>query len=225
MHLTSELMGHVWEALKCPNANHVVQKCISTIRPEAAQFIIEELIHHGPGGAAQAARHRFGCRIIERLLEHCSAEQMSPLVEALLADVVALSSHMYGNFVVQHLLEHCDSDVVARIVSALVKHMTTFAADGYAGSVMGKALRQSATPENLPLVKALLKDPERLTVMACSRWGHLAVKQAMQLADAPMRRQAGTELKRRLGRYRSSRYGRLVANFINEQQSSAICVN
>jgi pumilio RNA-binding family len=218
MALTAELKGHVWEALKCQNANHVMQKCISVIRPLSAQFVIDELMARGPGGAAQAARHRFGCRIIERLLEHCSLEQVSPLVQDLLTDAVAMSTHIYGNYVVSHLLEHCGPEVVLQITASLQKHVSTMPADGYAGTVIGKALSHASKESARSLALSVLQDPERLTVMACSRWGHQAVKQALQLADAPERQKACAELSWRSNRLRSSRYGRLVATFAAEQQ-------
>jgi len=215
--LTSELKGHVWEALKCQHANHVIQKCVSTIPPLAAQFVIDELLQCVPGGVAQAARHRFGCRIIERLLEHCSAKQVSPMVEEFLADAVALSSHTYGNYVMQHLLEHCGADVVSRITYILNKHLDTMATDGFSGAVIGKALSLAADEGAHTLAAALLRDSERLACMARSRWGHLAVKQALQLADGPTRHQACTELLWYWDWLRSDRYGRAITNYVGEQ--------
>jgi len=211
MALTAELRGHVWEALKCPNANFVIQKCISIITPVDAQFVIDELMHR-PGSVAQAARHRFGCRIIERLLEHCSVEQVSPLVEELLADTAALSSHVYGNYVVQHLLQHCAPDVVTRIAFILEQNVHALAGDGYAGSVIGTALTHAGVEESQSLARLLLKYPEQLASMACSRWGHLAVKAALKLAPLPEGQKACAELMWRSNWLRSNRYGRLVAN-------------
>merc|ERR1719247_1621296 len=62
--LASEMRGRVWEALRCPNANFVLQKCIGVLRPQASQFIIDELRDKG---SSKAARHRFGCRVLQRL--------------------------------------------------------------------------------------------------------------------------------------------------------------
>ena len=70
-----------------------------------------------------------GCRVLERLLEHCPTEQTAPLVEEapgcvalrgiawldgvappcprqVLAGAPQLCRHTFGNFVVQHVLEH-----------------------------------------------------------------------------------------------------------------------
>merc|ERR1719162_532193 len=103
--LAKELHGHVWEAIKCPNANHVLQKCIVNMRPQTSQFIIDEIMEM-PGGVVKVARHTYGCRIAQRLLEHSPSTQVKELVENLLEHTVELSMHSFGNFVMQHLLEH-----------------------------------------------------------------------------------------------------------------------
>lgn len=222
MALAAELKGHVWQALKCGNANHVLQKCITTMKPASVQFIIDELTHNGTGGAAHAARHRFGCRIIERLLEHCSEEQMAVMVNELLAEGAMLSTHIYGYYVMQHLLEHLGAEVAMQISAGLEENLSNMAPDGYAGAVIGTALSKADNAGAYSLAQALLKDPERSAMMACSRWGHTAVKHALQIVDVPTQEKACTELMWYSGRLRSNRYGRLVAGVIAQQQNVQI---
>eukprot|EP00406_Dinophysis_acuminata_P033195 CAMPEP_0179362814 /NCGR_PEP_ID=MMETSP0797-20121207/81202_1 /TAXON_ID=47934 /ORGANISM="Dinophysis acuminata, Strain DAEP01" /LENGTH=321 /DNA_ID=CAMNT_0021078243 /DNA_START=1 /DNA_END=963 /DNA_ORIENTATION=+ len=59
--LAGALKGHVWEALKSPHANHVLQRCIAVLPPGQIDFILNEL----QGRAVDAARHHFGCRILQ----------------------------------------------------------------------------------------------------------------------------------------------------------------
>lgn len=214
--LASELVGHVWEALKCMHANHVVQKCITTIRPQAAQFVIDELSHHGPKGILQAARHRFGCRILQRLLEHCTEEQMYQIIEVLLNDAVELSSHAYGHYVMQHIFEQCGSDVVSRLASILQQSLTNMDADGFVGSVIGKAFTHINNEACVSLASSLLQEHARVLVMACSRWGYLAVKTALQLVADAEQEKACSELASCSTKLRATRYGRLVATFVTE---------
>lgn len=219
--LASELVGHVWEALKCMNANHVLQKCITVLRPDVAQFVIDELTQHGGKGVVQAAKHRFGCRVLQRLLEHCSQEQISPMVEVLLNDAVDLSSHTYGHYVMMHLFEQCDQDVVSRLASTLQQHLPNMTADGYIGAVIGKALNHTNTKACVSLAAGLLQEHAHVVVMACSRWGYAAVKQALVLVSASEQDKACKELAHCSPKLRSSRYGRLVATFVVELQAKA----
>ena len=99
------LKSHVWDCIGCRNANHVLQKTIIVLRPNHVQFVIDEIMEH-PNGPLLAARHKYGCRIMERLIEHCPSFRLQPLVEELLKDLLRLSIHKFGNFVVQHIMEH-----------------------------------------------------------------------------------------------------------------------
>jgi mRNA-binding protein PUF3 len=219
--LASELVGHVWEALKCMNANHVLQKCITTIRPSTAQFVIDELSQHGPKGVVQAAKHRFGCRVLQRLLEQCMEEQMSSMVEVLLNDAVDLASHTYGHYVMMHIFEQGGQDVVSRLASTLQQHLPDMVADGYIGAVIGKALNHTNNEACVSLAAGLLQEHAHMVSMACSRWGYVAIKQALQLVSTFEQDKACNEIAYCSSKLRSSRYGRLVATFVMELQAKA----
>eukprot|EP00438_Fugacium_kawagutii_P029241 Skav229576 [mRNA] locus=scaffold568:769569:775299:+ [translate_table: standard] len=117
--LAQELRGHVKEAASSPHANYVLQKApgraggagggaghvITQLRPHASTFIAEELLDSG----ARFARHRFGCRILCRLLEHCTTESSTQrLISRILEDpseALELCRHNFGHHVVQLVLE------------------------------------------------------------------------------------------------------------------------
>ncbi len=50
--------------------------------------------------------HPYGCRVIQRILEHCKPEQTSPILEELHQHTEQLLQDQYGNYVIQHVLEH-----------------------------------------------------------------------------------------------------------------------
>lgn len=50
--------------------------------------------------------HPFGCRIIQRILEHCSDDGRKAVVmEEILKAAAQLAQDQYGNYVIQHVLE------------------------------------------------------------------------------------------------------------------------
>merc|ERR1712129_612443 len=65
--LLAELHGHVRWAAESPHANYVVQKIVEVMPPSHGSFVVKEL----RGAAAELARHRYGCRIFCRIVEHC----------------------------------------------------------------------------------------------------------------------------------------------------------
>merc|ERR1712218_69696 len=104
--------------MRCPHANHVLQKCITLLQPDDVQFIVDELLGRD-GLMVQATKHRYGCRIVQQLLKRCPSEQVERIVEVLLSDALALSCHPFGNFVMQCLLEHGTEDQRYRMICTL----------------------------------------------------------------------------------------------------------
>ena len=78
-----------------------MQKCIETVEPSRLQFIIDAF----QGQVYALSTHPYGCRVIQRILEHCAAEQTKPVLEELHTNIEALFMDQYGNYVVQHVLD------------------------------------------------------------------------------------------------------------------------
>lgn len=97
---TVEDLVTLYESL---HGNHVLTKFIESLDSDKHEPIRRLIASRG---AAKIARHRCGCRVLERLLEHNKADQISQLLDQIVDDAEALSRHQYGNFVIQHTLEH-----------------------------------------------------------------------------------------------------------------------
>ena len=63
--------------------------------------------------------HPYGCRVIQRILEHCLSEQTTPILEELHDHTERLVQDQYGNYVIQHVLEHGRPEDKSKIVSEL----------------------------------------------------------------------------------------------------------
>jgi len=174
--IIDQLKGQIIELYHCPHGNYVITKIIEVLPPTLLGFILKELNGH----AITLARHQFGCRVLERLMEHCSEHQeVAELVDDLLKDAEPLCRHQYGNFVIQHIFEHGSQtwkDSVTKqitgTVSILAKHRT-------ASHVVQKALDHGAEQNQRTLVLALMRGEgeESLVDVACSRYGSYVVEQ------------------------------------------------
>ena len=120
--IAEALKSHVWACIACRNANHELQKTITVLRPNHVQFIIDEIMERRKGPLL-AAKHQYGCRIVERLIEHCPSDQLRPLVAELLKDVLPLSSHRFGNFVLRHIMEFGTSGQKHFIATTIIDGM------------------------------------------------------------------------------------------------------
>lgn len=63
--------GSVLKCVKDQNGNHVIQKAIERVPAEHIQFIISAF--HGQ--IYNLATHPYGCRVIQRMFEHCDEDQ------------------------------------------------------------------------------------------------------------------------------------------------------
>merc|ERR1712224_186345 len=102
--LCSELQGSVRDAIRSPHANHVVQKMVEVLPASSLGFVVEEIL----GAGAEVARHRYGCRVLSRLLQRhgeTSVAHMDDLIEELLCDASDLARHTFGHHVIEMVLQ------------------------------------------------------------------------------------------------------------------------
>lgn len=211
--LAVELHSHAWEALRCPNANHVLQKVITTAGPPVIQFIVDELFTDDIA-TFNAARHRYGCRIVQRFLERGSANQVAGLTESLLSKALPLCTHPFGNYVMQHLLEHGTKEHKHRLSKALEWQVSVVNVDSYTSAVLRKALCHSSAEDQRSLVRAVIATPGLVVSLACSRHGSAAVQHMLQEMQGDDQTEIQRQLMAQVAVLRSSRYGRCVQHHL-----------
>jgi pumilio RNA-binding family len=131
--LVAELQSHVEKLVHDQNGNHVIQRCIQTVRPlDTIRFILEPFKNSVPA----LSRHPFGCRVVQRILENFmpfpsrdpNTGAATPgdsdgqwVLEEVMQSIEKLIEDQYGNYVVQHVLENgllSHKTVVANVVRA-----------------------------------------------------------------------------------------------------------
>jgi len=205
--LAEELHGHVWEALRSPHANHVLQRCILAVPPELSQFVVDELLQASPVAAAQ---HKFGCRIVQRLFERCPAAQVQGLVDAILAEALAVAQHPYGNYVLQHLVEWGAPDERRRIFEVLVQDVRGMVSDAHSCAVLCAALACGDEQDQRALAREVLGHPGLFVALACNRQGHLAARGIFQVLEGEELEGARRQLASGMDVLTASRHGRLA---------------
>ncbi|CAE7336296.1 APUM5, partial [Symbiodinium natans] len=177
--LAAELHGHVREAAVSPHANYVIQKVITQLSPATSSFIGEELL----GNAARFARHRFGCRIMCRLLEHCSSQEGTfKLIDEVLEDpseALDLCRHNFGHHVVQSVLEHGDARYKELIAEVLRHDLLGNASHRSASYVVESALSHCLEKDQQALLQQL-SHPNMVAELAQARYGFYVAKTLLQ---------------------------------------------
>lgn len=221
--LAYELKGHVAHALRCPHANHVLQKCIAGMKSESLQFIVEEVTARS-GLVAQATRHRYGCRIVQQLIKKCQPQQVHALAEVLLADATAFSCHPFGNYVMQHLAEHGTEDQRHRLIRAIERNVATIARSTSGCGVLSAAIKHGAKEDTVWLARAVLQESGLLRVLAHARHGNDAVLILLRTLEGNERDYATSDLFGDIIALRGSRYGRSVAEHLEPDSAPAVDV-
>lgn len=206
--LVAVLGQFIVELYESPNGNHVLTKVVEVVPSAALGSIIQKLREKG---ASSVARHRFGCRVLERLIEHCSERELKGLLDQIITDAEMLARHQYGNFVVQHLLEHGTVEQRKTITERLINSMPRLAMHRTASHVVQRLLDYSDEERQHMVLASLLQAevPASLVEIACSRYGSFVAEQlaGLGVTREPVRQR----LAERLVDLGGSPFGRRVA--------------
>lgn len=180
--LAVELRGHVYSAITSPHANYVVQKIIEVLPAKSCGFVAQELL----GAARQAARHRYACRILCRLIEHHAGgvnadEGTEALIEEILNSINELCRNNYGHHVVNSVIENGPPIQRLKIAKAIHADMFGLARNRNASYVIGRALSYCDATEKRLLVNELLEGPEGLVPLAWSQYGCCVVRALLRM--------------------------------------------
>jgi len=185
--IVSELHGHVLQAVDSPHANYVIQLVVEVMPTKRSSFVAEEIA----GVAARVARHRHGCRVIIRLLEHSATEaSVISLVEELLLEAPELLRHSYGHFVLQAVLEHgipCHKHSIAMALHGQDGNTETLlqnAMNRHGSTVFETALMFCSAEDTLLLSNIALAQPSNAMALAYSQFGYFVLKALLARPDA-----------------------------------------
>lgn len=161
--------GLVSEAFQSPHANHVLCACLKNMPAEIMGFVTKELLaldkDEKPWVEA-AAQHKYGCRILERLLEHSSMlnEDMLRLLGIVLEQnmCMRLVKHQYGNFVVQHILEHGTQTHRSQVAEVLNQDLLNLSRHRIASHVVEKALLMCSPDDKSALRQQIQEHQQQL---------------------------------------------------------------
>lgn len=204
MLLAFGLQGQVHRAAQSKHANHVVQKIVEVLPITSVGFIVDELC----GIGYETARHRFGCRLLCRILEHLSPGDNGTrrLIDDILLKVEDLCSHAFGSYVVRHVLEFGLPEHKHRIAIALVPYVGWYAKHKLGSHVVEAAIRMCSLEDQQALAVPLLADQE-LAGVASNQFGRHVVR---ALLAGPLKDDAKEGLVRVKEQLRHSRFGRGV---------------
>merc|ERR1712060_1007178 len=102
--------------------------------PMSLGFIIDGLNDN----AERMAGHVYGCRVIQRLFEHCMPQQLEGMLGRFLNSIAKLARDNHGNYVVQSILEKGKKEDKRWIIDVIHKDFLDFAKNKVASNIVEK---------------------------------------------------------------------------------------
>ncbi|KAM2056859.1 hypothetical protein FF2_029109 [Malus domestica] len=208
--MVEELDGHVMRCVRDQNGNHVIQKCIECVPEEAIRFIVSTFFDQ----VVTLSTHPYGCRVIQRVLEHCKDENtQSKVMDEILGAVSMLAQDQYGNYVVQHVLEHGKPHERSAIIKELAGKIVQMSQQKFASNVVEKCLTFGGPVERELLVNEMLgttDENEPLQAMMKDQFANYVVQKVLETCDDQQRELILSRIKVHLNALKKYTYGKHI---------------
>ncbi|KAK6234890.1 hypothetical protein SCA6_010227 [Theobroma cacao] len=208
--MVQELDGSVMRCVRDQNGNHVIQKCIECVPEENIQFIVTTFFDQ----VVTLSTHPYGCRVIQRILEHCKdPKTQSKVMDEILGSVSMLAQDQYGNYVVQHVLEHGKPHERSIIIKELAGKIVQMSQQKFASNVVEKCLTFGGPSERQLLVNEMLgstDENEPLQAMMKDQFANYVVQKVLETCDDQQRELILSRIKVHLNALKKYTYGKHI---------------
>ena len=186
--LVAEFDGQ--QVLSCvydQNGNHVIQKCIEIVSrtaraassQELADYLssrIQFIITAFQGQVKELSKHPYGCRVVQRILEHCTNGQKASVLEELRKCCADLVQDQYGNYVIQHVMQHgWDPDRVI-LIREVQSHLLDFSQHKFASNVVEKCLQYANKVDRDAMIWGIINVTFDLNNPVDAKTGHCVLE-------------------------------------------------
>ncbi|KAK6142155.1 hypothetical protein DH2020_005210 [Rehmannia glutinosa] len=208
--MVQELDGHIMRCVRDQNGNHVIQKCIECVPEEHIQFIVSTFFDQ----VVTLSTHPYGCRVIQRVLEHCEDEEtQSKVMAEILGAVSMLAQDQYGNYVVQHVLEHGKPHERSAIIQELAGKIVQMSQQKFASNVVEKCLAFGDPSERQLLMNEMLgttDENEPLQAMMKDQFANYVVQKVLETCSDQHRELILSRIKVHLNALKKYTYGKHI---------------
>ncbi|CAL5211569.1 unnamed protein product [Lathyrus oleraceus] len=208
--MVQELDGNIMRCVRDQNGNHVIQKCIECVPEDAIDFIVSTFFDQ----VVTLSTHPYGCRVIQRVLEHCEdTTTQQKVMDEILSSVSMLAQDQYGNYVVQHVLEHGKPHERSTIIKELAGRIVQMSQQKFASNVVEKCLTFSGPSERQILVSEMLgttDENEPLQAMMKDQFANYVVQKVLETCDDHQRELILSRIKVHLNALKKYTYGKHI---------------
>jgi len=170
--MLQEFHHSVLSCIRDQHGNHVIQKCIEVVCNKSQQaiqngdmerakhlrqqidFIIDDIMRN----MRSISCHPYGCRVVQRLLEHCDQDKRLAVLDELQKSYAILLTDRFGNYVIQNVSQfgRCsDRDSILQII--VNTGLLGLAQQKFASNVIEKLLKYGNSFQQRAIVREMIK--------------------------------------------------------------------
>lgn len=151
---------------------------------------IEFILGSFKGRARDLAMHAYGCRVLQRIFEHCSHRESASILDELRdGELRQLIEDQYANYVVQHAIQYGRPQDRSILVAAVRANLVDFSRHKFASNVVEKCLDYGNPEQRTQLIDEIAApgaaDNERSTlrILIVDNFANYVVQKVVDLAD------------------------------------------
>lgn len=139
------------------NGNHVAQKFVVELSATGDLENFVKIIVKDAETVRKLSSHPFACRVVQRMLEHCTEEQKNEsFLPAIVEKTTELAINQFGNYVVQHSLQYGSEKFRKQILRELATEITSLATHKFASNVIEKCMAYCGKEEKKIMIDKML---------------------------------------------------------------------
>ncbi|KAH9386259.1 pumilio RNA-binding family [Nematocida major] len=208
--IVQKIKGHVIDLVCDQNGNHVVQKCVECVDTD---FVIKEFEED----AVSLSKHRYGCRVIQRIFENST--RCTSAIEKIISNAKALVEDQYGNYVIQHILEKGTQDHKVKIITELSGNIAEYSIHKFASNVMEKCVICGTPDDRRHMLKQLrsavgASGEDMLVQISMDKFGNYVIQRLLDVLTGPEKELLVGHLKANIGDLKKSSYTKCIVSKI-----------
>ena len=156
--------------IKDINGNHVIQRCVNSLKFPQNQFIFDIAGEN----IVSIATDRHGCCVLQRCIHAASEQQKENLVAKIIEKAVDLVQDAYGNYVVQYVIDLNSNIVNGKLAYIFMNSIQHLATQKFSSNVIEKCLQQNSEEIQQEMICEIGK-PENIGKMIGDQYANYGI--------------------------------------------------
>lgn len=210
LEVINALTQDILTLIKDINGNHVIQRCVNSLKCPQNQFIFEIAGNH----IVEIATDKHGCCVLQRCIHAATEGQREELVDRIIEKAVELVQDAYGNYVVQYVIDLNSYSVNAKLAHIFMSSIQQLATQKFSSNVIEKCLQQNKEDVQQEMIAEIGK-AENISKMIGDQYAnygiiYIVVQRALTLARPPVLGKMLALIRPRLEELKNSHFGKKI---------------